>query len=62
MLKIRRSRDRLIFNMDIPIPGKDGFYIEMGPRRRSSYHNEDINRLAIDYVWYVLIFRRKGFN
>ena len=32
MLKIRRSRDRLIFNMRIPIPGKDGLYIEMGPR------------------------------
>ena len=33
MLKIRRSHDRLIFNMGIPIPGKDGFYIhiETGP-------------------------------
>ena len=31
MLKIRRSCDRLIFNMGIPIPGKDGLYIEMGP-------------------------------
>ena len=31
MLKIRRSRDRLIYNMGIPIPGKDGLYIEMGP-------------------------------
>ena len=32
MLKIRRSRDRLIFNMGIPIPGKDGLYIETVPR------------------------------
>ena len=32
MLKIRRSRDRLIFNMGIPIPGKDEVYIETGPR------------------------------
>ena len=32
MLKIRRSHDRLIFNMGIPIPGKDGLYIEAGPR------------------------------
>ena len=32
MLKIRRSHDRLIFNMGIPIPGKDGLYIETGPR------------------------------
>ena len=31
MLKIRRSHDRLIFNMGIPIPGKDGLYIETGP-------------------------------
>ena len=28
MLKIRRSRDRLIFNMGVPIPGKDGLYID----------------------------------
>ena len=32
MLKIRLSHDRLIFNMGISIPGKDGFYIEMGSR------------------------------
>ena len=31
MLKIRRFRDRLIFNMGIPIPGKDGIYNETGP-------------------------------
>ena len=31
IIKIRRSRDRLIFNMVIPIPGKDGIYIETGP-------------------------------
>ena len=33
MLKIRwpRPRDRLIFNMGIPIPGKDSLYIETGP-------------------------------
>ena len=33
MLKIRRSRDRLIFSMGIPILGKDGLYIETGPGR-----------------------------
>ena len=27
MLKIRRSRDCVIFNMGIPIPGKDGLCI-----------------------------------
>ena len=31
MLKIRRSHDRLIFNMGISIPGKDGLCIETGP-------------------------------
>ena len=31
-LKIRRSNNRLIFNMGIPIPGKDGLYIDTGPR------------------------------
>ena len=31
MLKIRRSHDRLIFNMGISIPGKDSLYIETGP-------------------------------
>ena len=31
LLKIRRSHDRLIFNMGIPIPGKGGLYIETGP-------------------------------
>ena len=33
MLKIRRSRDRLIFNMGIPIPGKDGLHTETGTRK-----------------------------
>ena len=31
MLKIRRPNGRLIFNMWIPIPGKDGLYIETAP-------------------------------
>ena len=31
MLKIRRSCNRLIFNMGIPIPGKDSPYIERDP-------------------------------
>ena len=30
MLKIRRSRDRLIFNIGIPIHGKDGLCIRTG--------------------------------
>ena len=31
MSKVRRSRNRLIFNMGIPITGKDGLHIETGP-------------------------------
>ena len=32
LIKIRRPNGRLIFNMGIPIPGKDGLYIEAGRR------------------------------
>ena len=32
MLQIRWSCDRVLFNMGIPIPGKDGLYIETGNR------------------------------
>ena len=31
MLKIKQSPDRLIFDIEIPIPGKDGLCIETGP-------------------------------
>ena len=31
MLTIRWSHDRLIFNVEIHIPGKDGLYIKTGP-------------------------------
>ena len=31
IIKIRRSQDRLIFNMGIPIPRKDGLYIDTEP-------------------------------
>ena len=42
MLKIRQSPDCLIFNMGIPIPGKDGLYIETGPRHLRMQHTKDI--------------------
>ena len=32
VLPVQGSHDRLIFNMGIPIPGKDCLYIETGPR------------------------------
>ena len=41
IMKIRWSHERLIFNMGIPIPGKDHLYVEMGPcspHSRTSYH------------------------
>ena len=44
MLKIRRSRDRLIFNIGIPIPGKDGLDIDTGPWSHQ--------------VWCVAVFAR----
>ena len=37
MLKIRRSRDRLIFNMGIPILVRRHLYIETAPRTLSRY-------------------------
>ena len=37
MLKIRRSRDCFIFNTGISIPGKDGLYIETGPRMKARW-------------------------
>ena len=51
MLKIKQSRDRLIFLMGIPIPGNDGLYIEMGPwlptQILSTFINPDHNDLSI---------------
>ena len=38
MLKMRRSHDRLVFNMGIPIPRKDGLYIETGPGALKKMH------------------------
>ena len=37
MLKIRQSHDHLIFNMGIPIPGRDCLYIEAEPRVGMSF-------------------------
>ena len=46
MLKKRRSRHRLIFNMGIPIPGKDGLYIEIGHSIKKS-QNGDLGSMVI---------------
>ena len=32
MFKIKRSRDRQIINMRIPIPGKGSLYVDTGPK------------------------------
>ena len=54
MLKIRRSCDRFIYNMRIPIPGKDGLYIEAPPRRSADM---DIDVYAVEYlaghIWFT---------
>ena len=50
ILKIKRTRDRLIFNMGIPIPGKDGLYVVDGaqivtfimPTRSPEEHNPSL--------------------
>ena len=51
MIKIRRSCNRLIFNMGIPIPGKDGLYVETGPVRLRPFCytacRQDLKALAI---------------
>ena len=45
MLKIKRSLHRLILNMGILIPGKDGLYIETGPRS-SRMSSTDLNNTS----------------
>ena len=52
MLKIRRSRDRLIFNMGIPVPVRHS-YVETDPRWFSKYKS---------YLWewiYLIQWREK---
>ena len=53
MLKIRRSRDRLIFNMGIPIPGKGGLYIETGPRLKAF--------VSVDVFSFLCMFTVRSF-
>ena len=58
MLKIRRSRDRLHFNMEITIPGKDGLYIETGAQQASQHHNP----MPFDpmYICVCVLFQSPG--
>ena len=57
MLKIRRPNGRLIFNMGIPIPGKDGLYIETGPCWRKLYTRIHVSfgqkRLTWGEIWRI---------
>ena len=48
MSKIRRSRDRLILNMGIPILGEEGLCIETGPMAPDSYRND------VRFLYYTL--------
>ena len=45
MLKIRRFHNRLIFNMEIAILGKDGLYIETGPRSDGLHTSGECSKL-----------------
>ena len=59
MLKIRRSHDRLTFNMGILIPGNDGLYIEMTsfeyPKRRLSVRSRKVSKPR---DWYLKLSYR----
>ena len=55
MLKIRRSCDRLIFNMGIPISGKDGLYIETRPRMYFGKHCSQ-DKCMISMFLHVYLF------
>ena len=55
MLKIRRSHDRLILNMGILIPGKDGHYIETGPCISKRSLADDVGEEHIVVLVIILI-------
>ena len=51
MLRIRRSHNCLIFDMGIPIPGKDGLYIETRPSRYLMYRKtSNISRTSVSNI------------
>ena len=56
MLKIRRSRDRLIFNMGIPILVRRHLYIETAPRFHQwqiGSHVSDQSVQVNDHIWFI---------
>ena len=71
MLKIRRSRNHLIFNMGIPIPGEDILYIDTGPwtpctARTSWWYFIWIIIWSLSFIWKYFklpagIARHRGF-
>ena len=46
-----KTVDCLIFRMGIPIPGKDGFHVEMGPRNLLYYHFRSIHNRSSQQIW-----------
>ena len=50
MLEIRRSRDRLIFNRGIPIPGKTDFVLRLG---RDYCMQSQIQRTVVIFTTFV---------
>ena len=57
MLKIRRSYDCLIFNMDIPMPGKTVFIFRLGPGHCTS-HKIILwfNNTLFWFSWWILLY------
>ena len=50
MLKIRRSHDRLIFNMGIPIPGKKVFILKRGPGDCFVHYTKSVGCMDPDFT------------
>ena len=55
VLKIRRSHDRLIFDMGISIPGKDGLYIETG-----SWYLSLLWYPFLTFTWSAMLWEADG--
>ena len=53
MLKIRRSHDSLIFNVGIPISGKDSLCIERGPAIPADYILEVVVIIQFPFTSYI---------
>ena len=58
VLKIRQSRDRLIFNMGIPILVRRQLYNEMGPRLPYDFTRPE--KIKLDGIFFVSYVNNAG--